>query len=171
MNLSNLVFSNTGLVHLIFSIMALILGTMVLFAPKGTTRHKRFGYFYTAAMIGLIVTAFMIYHLFDKFGIFHWMAVLSTFTLLAGMLPILLKKPTGYISLHFNFMYWSVFGLYGAFVAETLVRMPSLVDQDTISAATFYNVTGVAVGIVMFFGFWFMRKNQSKWQGFDKNVE
>lgn len=168
MNLSNLVYSNTGLVHLIFSILALIVGTLVLIAPKGTMRHKRYGYLYTASMVGLIVTAFMIYHLFGKFGIFHWLAVLSTVTLLAGMLPMFLKKPASYISLHFNFMYWSVFGLYGAFVAETLVRMPAFVDQDTISASTFYNVTGVAVGVVMFFGVWFMRKNKAKWEAFEK---
>ncbi len=170
MNLENLVFSNVGLVHLIFATLSLIFGTFVLFDKKGSLRHKRMGYFYTIAMIVMLITAFMIYHLFGKFGIFHWLAVLSTFTLGAGMIPILRKKPDSYISLHFNFMYWSVFGLYGAFVAETLVRMPALVDQSSLNPSVFYNMTGIAIGIVMFLGYFFMKKNRTKWEVFDKST-
>lgn len=39
-------------------------------------------------MTVLILTAFMIYRLFDGWGIFHYMTLLSLFTLLFGMVPI-----------------------------------------------------------------------------------
>jgi hypothetical protein len=40
-------------------------------------------------------------------------------------------------------MYWSVMGLYAAFVAETMVRIPD---------APFYNMVGWATGGVMLIG-------------------
>ena len=170
MNFGNLVADNVGMVHLLFSILSLITGSMVLLKTKGTISHKRVGYVYAIAMLGVIVTAFMIYRLFGKFGIFHWLALLSLFTLLAGMIPMFLKKPKGYISLHYNFMYWSVFGLYAAFAAETLVRIPDVVIDSEIPNTTFYNMTGIAVGIVMTLGWYFSFKNKKHWDKFDKSI-
>lgn len=171
MNFINaIVHDNTGLVHLIFSVIALITGTLVLLKTKGTTTHKRIGYVYFASMMGLILTAFMIYHLYGKFGIFHWLAVLSLFTLLAGMIPVLTKKPAGYITMHYNFMYWSVIGLYAAFAAETLVRLPRVVIIDGVPATMFYNMVGVATAIVMFFGVFFMKRKKATWDALDKST-
>jgi uncharacterized membrane protein len=169
MNLSNLITSNTGFVHLLFSILALILGSWVLFSPKGTSSHKKAGYVYVVAMLGVNLTAFFMYRLFGHFGMFHWMALVSLATLLAGMVPMLLKKPRSYVSLHFNFMYWSVFGLYGAFVAETLVRIPDVVIESGIPNATFYRMTGIAVALTMGIGAFFAIRNQKKWAAFDPN--
>lgn len=93
---------------------------------KGTTRHKKIGYIYVVFMVVLNITAFVIYCLFGKFAIFHWFAVLSCLTLIAGMYPVLTKKSKNYILFHFNFMYWRVVGLYCAFCAEILTRIPLL---------------------------------------------
>lgn len=172
MRFSNLVSDQIGLIHLVFSILALVFGTMVIAKQKGTKSHKRIGYFYSTSMLGVIVTAFMIYRLFGKFGIFHWLALLSLVTLISGMLPMFLKKPKGYISLHFNFMYWSVMGLYAAFVAETLVRIPDVVIESGIPNSTFYSLTGIAVGVVMVLANIFAYRNKRNWSKFDlSNIE
>ncbi|MEL7531742.1 MAG: hypothetical protein AAFN10_10560, partial [Bacteroidota bacterium] len=100
MNLDNLISGNIGLIHLGFSIIALITGSIVLIISKATALHKKVGYAYAVAMLGVNLTAFMIYRLFGSLGMFHWMAILSLLTLMSGLLPMILKKPKSYISLH-----------------------------------------------------------------------
>lgn len=120
-----IVHSPTGLLHLAAACLAMLLGAAVLFLPKGTRLHKRIGYAYALAMLTVNATAFAIYYLWGRFGVFHWFAVLSTGTLLAGMLPMFLfRNRLKALGWHLGFMYWSVIGLYCAFVAEVLVRMP-----------------------------------------------
>lgn len=76
-------------------------------------------------MAVLIISSFFIYRLFGKFGVFHFFSLLSTFSLLAGMIPMFKKvrTPKDYET-HFKRMYWSVAGLYAAFAAESFVRIP-----------------------------------------------
>ena len=102
----------------------MLFGAAVILKTKGTEIHKKIGYAYCLSMIGVIVTAFMIYRLFDGWGIFHYMAVISSITLLLGMIPALFRKPSGWIGLHIGFMYWSVVGLYAAFISEVMTRAP-----------------------------------------------
>lgn len=169
MNFANLVSGNIGLIHLIFSIIALTAGTIVLVRKKGSKFHKKIGYIYAVAMMGLLATAFMVYSLYGKFGIFHWLAIVSTLTLMGGMIPMIRKKPANYVSLHWGFMFWSVFGLYAAFAAETLVRIPRIVIESGIPNAVFYNMTGVATAIVMGIACFIMFKKQKDWDKFDKS--
>jgi len=99
----------TGLIHVIASLLALIVGTWVITTKKGTAIHRKMGYAYAGSMIALIITSFMMYRLFGGFGIFHWAAVVSTLTLVGGMVPAVLRKPVkSWLSLHYNFMFWSV---------------------------------------------------------------
>ncbi len=164
MNFGNFITSNTGLIHFIASMFALLLGTLVLFLPKGTLKHKFFGRLYALTMLVVLTTAFMTYRLFGTWGIFHWTAVISSLTLVCGIIPILIKRPTNnYISLHFSFMYWSIMGVYGAFVSETLVRMPKVVVESGIPNRFFYYMTGIGTAIVMGLGVYFFLKNKSKW--------
>jgi uncharacterized membrane protein len=88
MNLTNLISGPIGLVHLIASLLAMLTGMFVLLTTKGTTQHKKVGYWYAASMLTLNLTAFMIYRLYRKFAIFHWLAVVSCLTLFAGLYPI-----------------------------------------------------------------------------------
>jgi uncharacterized membrane protein len=83
-----IVSSLTGLIHLIISIIALVTGLVVLTTKKGTKNHKQIGYVYSISMILVNLTAFMIYKLYGKFGIFHWFAVISCLTLIAGLYPV-----------------------------------------------------------------------------------
>lgn len=164
MNFGNFITSYTGLIHFIASVFALLLRTLILILPKGTSKHKVIGRLYTAAMLFVLITAFMTYRLFGIWGIFHWTAVVSSLTLICGILPILLKRPTkNYISLHFSFMYWSIIGVYGAFVSETLVRMPKVVVESGIPNSVFYNMIGVGTAIVMGLGVYFFLKKKSTW--------
>ncbi len=153
--MEHLVGDSYGLVHLISSICALIAGTLVLIMRKGSKRHKQFGYVYVISMAILFVTAFMIYRLFKGWGIFHYATVFSLTTVLLGMIPIWTKKPANkWKSFHFRFMYWSVVGLYAAFAAEVLTRIPE---------TPFFGMVGIATGIITIAGYLFFEKNKTKW--------
>jgi uncharacterized membrane protein len=165
MNFGEFITSATGLIHFIASIAALVLGTLVLVFPKGTAKHKVIGRLYGLTMLLVLITAFMTYRLFGTWGIFHWAAVIASLTLVGGLVPILTKSPTRhYASLHFNFMYWSVIGVYAAFVSETLVRMPRIVVESGIPNSVFYNLTGVGSALVMGVAIHFFLKFRPKWE-------
>ena len=169
MNLEYLITDNVGLVHLICCVIALITGSLVLGLQKGTMRHKKIGYVYSASMFIVLITAFTMYNLFGSWGVFHWTAVVSTITIICGLIPIFTKRPEkSYISLHFSFMYWSVIGLYGAFVAEMFVRIPMVILEGGAPNAMFYNMLGLAVGLTMGTGAFFFIKLKPKW---DKIME
>lgn len=135
--MENLVYSPTGFIHLIAAVIALITGTLVLSLKKGTKLHTKIGYVYVISMIIVNSTAFMIYRLFNGFGIFHMAALVSLLTVIAGMIPVLLRKPKkNWLDIHLAFMYWSVIGLYAAFVSEILTRVPETPFFGTIGIAT-----------------------------------
>jgi uncharacterized membrane protein len=151
----NLVNNQIGLIHFVASVMALLFGTAVLVMTKGSKKHIRVGYFYVVSMVVLLVTAFSLYNLFGRWGIFHYFAVISSITLLLGMVPIFKRNQIrNWAYLHFSFMYWSVIGLYGAFVSEMLTRIPEV---------PFYNMVGVATGVVMLVGGIVFGINKAKW--------
>lgn len=133
-----------GYLHLATSIVALITGPLVLSIRKGTRRHIRIGYVYVGSMIMVNVTAFLIYRLFGGFGPFHVAAIFSMATVIAGMIPVIRRKPEGrWLYMHLSFMYWSVIGLYCAFFAELLTRIPR---------TPFFGMVGVATTATFFVG-------------------
>ena len=137
------------------SVCALISGTLVLIMKKGSKRHKQIGYVYVISMTILLVTAFLIYRLFKGWGIFHYATAFSMIIILLGMIPIWTKKPANkWKYQHFNFMYWSVIGLYAAFAAEVLTRIPE---------TPFFGMVGIATGIITIIGGIFIRINKAKW--------
>ena len=144
-----------GAIHLVVATMAMIFGALVIVKKKGTKSHIRMGYWYVGCMTVLIITAFMIYRLFGGWGIFHHLTVVSLITLLLGMLPILFKKPSkNWRYMHFSFMFWSVIGLYAAFTAEALTRIPE---------TPFLGMVGVSTTLVMVVGGVIFGKNKQKW--------
>lgn len=103
--MENLVGDTTGLIHLISSIVALVSGMLVLVIRKGTKRHKQIGYIYVLNMLGMIITAFMIYRLFKGWGIFHYATIAILLTILFGMIPVWTKKPKDtWMYQHFSFI-------------------------------------------------------------------
>lgn len=130
-----------GFIHFVSAIVALCSGTTVLALKKGTQKHRKIGYVYAVSMIVVNITAFMIYRLFGGFGVFHIAAVVSLITIIGGMIPILLRKPESWLSLHLSCMYWSVMGLYAAFASEIFTRVPE---------TPFMGMVGIATGLIMF---------------------
>lgn len=156
--MEKLIGDNFGLVHFISGILALIFGGLVIVMKKGTAMHKRVGYIYVFNMVILILSSFGIYRLFGKFGLFHYLSLVSMFSLVAGMIPMFkkVKLPKDYET-HFKRMYWSVVGLYAAFAAESFVRIPKFGGFWTAVAWSF-----VLVFILCFFTFIKMRPVWSK---------
>lgn len=153
-----------GFIHLISAIISMISGTMILVMKKGTLNHKRVGNVYVVAMVVVLMTAFMIYRLWGGWGLFHYAALISSVTLLGGMVPILFKYPKeNYIAFHFSFMYWSVVGLYGAFFAEIMTRLPSLIYKGPPNAL-FFQILSVTVGLVMALGGFYFYRNKDRWE-------
>lgn len=153
--MANLFGDTYGFIHLIASVLALITGFMVLVMKKGTKRHVNVGYIYVLSMALLIATSFMIYRLFNGWGIFHYTSIISLITIALGMIPIWTKKPLNkWKYLHFSFMYWSVVGLYAAFAAEILTRIPE---------TPFFGMVGIATGVIMLIGGIYFGMNKTKW--------
>ena len=114
-------------VHVVTGLLALLCGLLVFLRAKGTRSHRVIGYVYVASMLALNVTAFQIYRLFGRFGPFHIAALISLATVVAGMIPVLRRRPKQRgVSLHYGYMAWSYVGLVAATVAEIAVRVPWL---------------------------------------------
>ena len=151
-----LTHSLTGALHLAACCISLLFGTLILWLPKGTTSHRKAGYIYVASMVIVNATAFMIYRLFGGFGPFHVAAVISLATLLAGMLPVIFRRPVmGWLPLHFSFMYYSVIGLYAAFVSEIVTR---------VFTSHFGMWVALGTGTTMFVGVMAFKQLQYKWK-------
>lgn len=149
--MNTLTHDSIGLIHLITALVAILSGTFVLVLNKGTRLHKQIGYIYAVNMLLLNATAFGIYRLFGGFGIFHFAALVSLFTLLGGMIPVITKRPKHkWVELHYIYMYWSVIGLYAAFVSETLTRIPKTPFFGMVGIATFAVMLLAGIGYARF---------------------
>jgi uncharacterized membrane protein len=116
-----------GVVHVAFAVIAMAAGGIVFLISKGTQLHRALGYVYVVSMLGLNVTALMIYRLFGGFSVFHYLALFSLLTVAAGFVPAYTKRPPGlWLVRHYRAMSWSYVGLLAAAVAESAVRLPFL---------------------------------------------
>jgi uncharacterized membrane protein len=150
-----IVHSTTGVIHLISAVLALILGSMVLLARKGTRIHRLNGYGFTVSMLVLNGTAFGLYHLFGKLGPFHFAALVSLFTLVIGMIPAITRKPEQeWLKRHTIGMYYAVIGLYAAFASEIVVRIPGV---------PFFSLVILATLLVMVLGIYVYQKQYKTW--------
>lgn len=92
--------STLGLIHTIFGIVALLAGRTVVLLRKGGRWYRTLGHVYLTSMVSLNATSLFIYNLFGHFGPFHWLAVSSLLTLIAGLIPVLTRRPKGYVGLN-----------------------------------------------------------------------
>lgn len=128
----------------------------MLLLKKGSKLHIKIGYTYITNMLIVNITAFMIYRLFGEFGIFHYAALVSLLTVLGGAIPAIFRIPeNNWYDLHFSLMYWSVMGLYGAFSAEILTRIPE---------TPFLGMVGIATTGIMFTGGIYFSCKKEQWQ-------
>lgn len=112
--------------HIGTAISALVFGVCVLLTRKGTRLHRQFGYAYVFNMLGLSISALLIYRLTGHFGPFHAAALASLITLMAGFGAAYMRLPAGrWLALHYEFMSWSYVGLVAAAVSEATTRLPA----------------------------------------------
>lgn len=152
-----------GQIHFVCSILSLLFGTLVLLKTNGTFLHRVIGYLYVISMMVVLATSFMLHNL-SNFGILHWFSIISSTTILLGMLPLVLKFPKeNYMTFHISFMYWSVIGLYCALAAEIFTRIPFLFDFGNDKMTLFYILIGVSFGIVGAIGSHYFKRYKTKW--------
>ena len=99
--------------HTTLGLVALAAGAAVLIRPKGDAWHRRVGWVYAGALAVLCVESFWIRDttpFFRGFGMFHVMALVSFFTLVAGIVPARLRIPH-WFDWHYSSMAWSYIGL------------------------------------------------------------
>ncbi len=143
--------STLGWIHTIFGTVALVAGTAVLLMRKGTRWHRTLGHIFLTSMIALNIISFYMYGLFGRFGPFHWMAVASLITLLAGMVPVLTRRPKGrWLELHGACISGAYVGLIAATVAEVTSRIPGGWHSFSapITAVTTLIIIGIGVTLI-----------------------
>lgn len=133
-----MVYRITSGLHIGSALSALIFGLCVLLVRKGTRIHKQLGYAYFFSMLGLNISALLIYQLTGHFGPFHGAALASLLTLTLGLVPAYRRLPRGHwLELHYEFMNWSYVGLIAAGVSESATRFPSAPFWPAVIAGTF----------------------------------
>ena len=138
--------SSLGIIHTALAVIALASGIAIFTITKGSTRHRMIGYGYVVSMVGLNVTALMIYRLFNRFGPFHVLAVISLITLATGFVPAFTKRPkSGWLDQHYRGMLWSYVGLVAAAASECLTRIPFF----SRSGWTFAIAVLIASGVII----------------------
>jgi uncharacterized membrane protein len=131
---------------MVFGLVALMAGAAVLLLHKGTRWHRTLGHLYLTNMLALNISALFIYRLFGGFGPFHWLALVSLVTLIAGMVPVFTRRPQGHwLDLHASFINGSYVGLVAATAAEITSRLPGTEESfGLVVAGT--SILVVAVG-------------------------
>jgi len=156
--------TSLGVVHVVFSLVAMSAGAVVLGIPKGTRWHRTFGHLYATAMVGTVATSLSLYTLTGSFGPFHIAAILAALTLAVGMYAVLMRRPrAGWMGVHAAWMSGSYVGLIAAFVAESLTRfaMPRLLTHLGLESQwiAFWITVAAATTAVVIVGIWLIRKH------------
>ncbi|MGB5941545.1 MAG: DUF2306 domain-containing protein [Leeuwenhoekiella sp.] len=136
------------LVHSIFSVIALFAGSVVLLKPKGTPFHVKTGYTYVLSMLILLATSFFIFDLFNAFGAYHVMAIISFITLGLGMyFPLFARNKKNWAIQHYMWMSYSYVGLVMAGGSHLF----GLVDWPSwLSIVVFWGLPYVVGSILIF---------------------
>lgn len=149
----NIFETTIGAIHTIFAVIALISGGYVVATTKGIKIHKYIGYVYVINMILMNVTGLFTQVLF-KFGPFHFLAILSLLTVLTGIAaPVFFRRYSGWLRIHYSGMSWSYVGLWAAFAAEIIVRLPL-----SGTGVTFWQAVIFASFLVTFIGGYYIKK-------------
>jgi len=155
--------STLGVVHTVFSFLAILFGALVVLLDKGTRWHRTWGHLYAVCMLGLAVSALFIYRLTGTFGPFHIFAIVALVTLSLGMGTVLLRRPrTNWMEAHATWMSWSYVGLLAAFAAESLTRFVMPLMATTLAErglwGAFWGLVGIASFTVAGTGGWIIRR-------------
>lgn len=137
-----------GSIHFWAATTALVSGGLVAARLKGTAFHRWTGRVYLASMTIMLGTALMIYRLFNGFGPFHWLALMSIALVLAGAIPVYRRKPRKYwIVGHAQWMTVSYVALWAAAVAETTTRTLDFDFGPTVVVSSLAVIVGGSVAM------------------------
>lgn len=140
-----------GFIHTAFAVIALIMGALVLVLQQGTPRHRRLGWWYVVSMLGLNITALLIYRLTGRFGPFHVAAIASVATVGAGIFAVVRRRPAErWLERHYYWMSYSYVGLLAAAVAEVVTRLRV--------SSFWWTVVVASVGVFAVGGVWVRRR-------------
>lgn len=142
-----------GALHVLAAGAALASGTAVAVARKGTPRHVALGRVYLGAMLALNLSALLIYDLTGRANPFHFFALVSLASLLAGYLEVR-RRRDGWRRMHARSMLWSYVGLWAATTSELIVRVPSLLH----GRLSFAVAVGVATTLTIAVGGWLVQR-------------
>jgi uncharacterized membrane protein len=145
-----------GALHFSSAVIALLAGAGVLLYDKGTRLHVWTGRIYIAAMLSTNASTLAIYELLGRFGPFHVLALMSLLSVMAGLIPVLRKRP-GWLQRHAQFVLGSFVGLCAAAVAEVGSHMLALSFGPTVIISS----TLVIVGGVIWMRVWLAERFNS----------
>ena len=106
--------------HTILAVLALAVGPVVLFGGKGGRGHRRLGYLFAVALLGVDLSAFAIYEVSGGPTMIHALAVVNLATLAAGVRAAL----QGRILAHQSHMAYAYAGLIAALTARLQSFLP-----------------------------------------------
>lgn len=109
--------------HIGCSIVGLLTAAVVLAAPKGTLFHRKAGYIFVAAMLGVNISAAFIFNLTGRVNLLHGFIVLSLFSLLYGMEAAWRRRSSSWLRRHIRGMNGAALGVWAAGFAEVTVRV------------------------------------------------
>lgn len=126
-----------GHFHFYSALLAMLVGAVVVFRPKGTRKHRWLGRAYFASMLALNISALSIYQLWGHFGPFHVAALFSLITVMMGVVYAWRRKPAdNWMVLHAYWISWSYVGLLAAAASETATRYLHMDFGLTVAVAT-----------------------------------
>jgi uncharacterized membrane protein len=138
-------------IHTIFGVVALVAGAWNLVAMKGTRRHRVVGWVYAGSMTGLIVTSFAIFEVFDGFGPFHALSLVSGGTLaIAIYFPLQREHYEHWLLHHYYWIAYSYIGLVMATGSHLFEYGPP--GWPFWALAVLYWVVPYVVGSALIFG-------------------
>lgn len=126
-----------GWVHTIACLVAIFAGAYVLCAPKGTRRHRYWGWWYAGSMLVQNISIMAVYR-FDIhpgkspqigphiFGIFHGMALAALAAVVLAIFAASRQKRLLWAHVHVQAMLFSYYLLIGGLINEMFVRITVL---------------------------------------------
>ena len=156
--------SAIGTVHFVAGWLALGAGLANLLLAKGTRGHRAIGYLFVFSMLLMDVVALSLYNLTGRFTMFHLLAVVSLLVTVAGMTPLVRRRP-GWMRRHATRMQWAYIGLCAAATNEILTR--EVLHRVPATMHGFWALSLAVSLLVIVGGAWLARRQRSAngWTG------
>jgi uncharacterized membrane protein len=161
---SNWVHSVAGGIHFACSVIGMLSGIFVLFKTKGTAFHRKIGYVFVTALVGVNLSALLIYDFNEgAISVFHFLIPVSLSFLGFGIIPMMGKRKSGALNRHIIGMNGAVLGLWAAGATEYFVReVASGLNKNELILYSFMISFPFAIAITVSI-IYYERKYISRW--------